>query len=152
MANRAMKDISLAYQSNESIIGPRLIPSRSIEWGSFSFGSGTNACEYLPEICSFDPQRKLEVATEPTSFAETPRNFPSIACLVSQVGRNDKLQQLLIVHGPPLAPYCMRRLPPKSDFALKKKPYHVVWPNHHPSRHGNSINLHYVHIASVWIP
>ena len=83
MANLATKDISLAYQSDEGIIGPRLMPFRSIEWGSLSFCSGTNAGGHLPEICSFDPQRKLEVATEPTSFAETPQNFSSIAYLVS---------------------------------------------------------------------
>ena len=83
MANLTTKDISLAYKSGKGIKGPRLMPFRSIEWGSLSFGSGANAGGHLPESCSFDPQRKLEVATEPTSFAETPRNFSSIAYLVS---------------------------------------------------------------------
>ena len=48
-SNLVTKDISLAYQSSEDIIGRRLIPFKSIEWDSSSVGSCANACGHRPK-------------------------------------------------------------------------------------------------------
>ena len=59
MAIFVAKDISLAHQMTEDVIGRGLMPAKSIEWESLSFSSGASGCGHLLENCSVDPHEDI---------------------------------------------------------------------------------------------
>ena len=83
MAILVSKDISLAHQMAEDVIGRGLIPLKAIEWHILSFSSGTNVCGHLPENCSVDHKRRHQMATESPPVAEITRNVSSVSHLIS---------------------------------------------------------------------
>ena len=59
-SNVVMKDISLAPQMAEGIIGHSLMLLKTSEWESLSFSSGARGCGLLPDLpenCSSTPTK-----------------------------------------------------------------------------------------------